>query len=446
MAAKGFSTSNYISNAVGGVDGPITLFCWFRPESFGAGSSQDAQSLVYVAEPTANGHSFILRVQPTRAASMESQSTTASRADSTTLLSPSTWYAIGGSDDAAGTNRQIWLNGVSEETVATARNVTGATEVHIGLNKVAGSLGDPILTSGLPYFRGAGSGVGAVGVSKAYSVAPAFPATVIPQDIAFLQCLAVDTLSAGVLPSINTPAGGWALLYSDTVGTAGRQSIFWKECDGTEDSATVTVTGAYNGPSDASSGIYCRIYVFGDVALSSFAESGGSNNGTDTTAEIASITSSVDNCLGLFFCGALNDVTQAVISGNTATWDKAGLSTFTSNTGVDGSLGMQQAPLVTAGTFSGGSSTLGTGPVGWITRAFSMKPKNNGAQGAIAHCAVWNVELSADDHAELAAGLSPLMVRPDALTFYAPLLDNATLNEIVTVNTLTGSLSFEDDG
>jgi hypothetical protein len=42
--------------------------------------------------------------------------------------------------------------------------------------------------------------------------------------------------------------------------------------------------------------------------------------------------------------------------------------------------------------------------------------------GRVAEAAVWNVELSDANFAELAAGVSPLLVRPDGLVFYAPLI------------------------
>lgn len=44
------------------------------------------------------------------------------------------------------------------------------------------------------------------------------------------------------------------------------------------------------------------------------------------------------------------------------------------------------------------------------------------AQGDIAECAIWSVDLSAAEIAALAAGFSPLLIRPAALVFYAPLI------------------------
>lgn len=75
----------------------------------------------------------------------------------------------------------------------------------------------------------------------------------------------------------------------------------------------------------------------------------------------------------------------------------------------------------TAGTTDATSSA----PSG-INRTEIGQLLNGGApvfrmDGDIAECGIWNISLSAADIASLAAGVSPLFVRPDALVFYAPL-------------------------
>lgn len=47
---------------------------------------------------------------------------------------------------------------------------------------------------------------------------------------------------------------------------------------------------------------------------------------------------------------------------------------------------------------------------------------SNFMDGLIADAALWNVSLSDDDAAALAAGVSPLLIRPDALVAYWPLI------------------------
>lgn len=44
--------------------------------------------------------------------------------------------------------------------------------------------------------------------------------------------------------------------------------------------------------------------------------------------------------------------------------------------------------------------------------------------GDMAECAIWNVALSANEIASLAAGFSPRLIRPSALVFYAPLINS----------------------
>lgn len=448
MAAKGFSTSNYISNTSGlPTVAPLTMFCWFKPATFNGGTSTPpSQTLMYLADPADNNDFYALDVLFTRVARFKGRHNAANNGlANSAALSVDTWYAIAGSNNGASSHK-VWLNGTA--TTVSGGAADTLTDLRLGVSNDAGTLASPILTGGGPLPRGVGAGVAVDGDGAGAfdAIAPAFPATVVNEDIAFFQIVGSDTGSGGGV-TLNTPPGFTPLFNDAAANGSGelRQGIFWKQCDGTEGGSTVSISGSTSGAGlQTTKGLYARIWVFSDVALSSFSESGGSTTGTDTTAEISSITSSVDNCLGMFFLAVANDVTQAALTGNTATWSEAAAE-FTSATGPDASIGLQTAPLATAGTFSGGAATVGAGPVVWLTRSFSMKPRNSGAQGKLAHCAVWNVELSADDHAELATGISPLMVRPDALVFYAPLLDNATLNEIVTANTLNGSLTFEDD-
>lgn len=60
------------------------------------------------------------------------------------------------------------------------------------------------------------------------------------------------------------------------------------------------------------------------------------------------------------------------------------------------------------------------------------------ANGDIAECAIWNVALADADIAALAAGVAAWFVRPDALVFYAPLLQGYSPEiDIVGGRTLT---------
>lgn len=72
----------------------------------------------------------------------------------------------------------------------------------------------------------------------------------------------------------------------------------------------------------------------------------------------------------------------------------------------------------------GGAEDAGTPAATWI--------------GLIAEVAIWNVALSAEDAGALAVGITPRLVRPQGLLFYAPLLRN-----IVDVR---GGLTLTDNG
>jgi hypothetical protein len=69
--------------------------------------------------------------------------------------------------------------------------------------------------------------------------------------------------------------------------------------------------------------------------------------------------------------------------------------------------------------------------------------------GWIAWPAVWNVALSADEIAALAAGYSPLLIRPQNLVFFAPLQNEAAGDEFDIVGgrllTETGTVTYEHD-
>jgi hypothetical protein len=57
-----------------------------------------------------------------------------------------------------------------------------------------------------------------------------------------------------------------------------------------------------------------------------------------------------------------------------------------------------------------------------IGRLSSSSPAGSYFDGSLAEAAIWNIALTATDLAALAAGVSPLLVRPDALVAYWPIL------------------------
>lgn len=66
-------------------------------------------------------------------------------------------------------------------------------------------------------------------------------------------------------------------------------------------------------------------------------------------------------------------------------------------------------------------STLITGATPDNTLIGAFTSGNSNFSGELAEAAIWNVALTDDEMASLAAGCSPLRIRPSALVFYAPL-------------------------
>lgn len=146
--------------------------------------------------------------------------------------------------------------------------------------------------------------------------------------------------------------------------------------------------------------------------------------------------------IGLWADGeAAGDPINAVIvnpgalrSGNTSAFSA---STWQHAAGVFTSTSLQSWLNGTAGTATAHStawpSTNRTG-VGALERATPGKFLN----GSCAEAAIWNVALTDDEIKALAAGLSPLQVRPQSLVAYWPLFARATNEEDwVGGNTLT---------
>ncbi len=82
------------------------------------------------------------------------------------------------------------------------------------------------------------------------------------------------------------------------------------------------------------------------------------------------------------------------------------------------------------GGSSGTDTTSVTGSMASINRTTvgrrDTSSQNSYFNGSVAEVGIWNVALSATDVAALAAGVCPLLVRPDALVFYAPLMGVAS--------------------
>lgn len=92
---------------------------------------------------------------------------------------------------------------------------------------------------------------------------------------------------------------------------------------------------------------------------------------------------------------------------------------------------------------AGGSNSTSVTGVDARTNFFSVGMSRDDTpgdpcDGILAEIAIWNIALSDDaDRQALAAGMSPLLVRPDALIRYFPCVNLADLNDRLSSTTLT---------
>jgi len=93
-----------------------------------------------------------------------------------------------------------------------------------------------------------------------------------------------------------------------------------------------------------------------------------------------------------------------------------------------------------------GSDTTSRTPTGAATKIrVGLGADNFNPSGSpMAEVAVWSVALSADEIASLAFK-SPRSIRPDALVYHGPLLENATIDLVAPAATVTGTLTKDND-
>lgn len=130
----------------------------------------------------------------------------------------------------------------------------------------------------------------------------------------------------------------------------------------------------------------------------------------------------------------------------TGAWHQIGLTydnTSTSNNPamyLDGS-----SVTVTTSTAPVGTASTSTDPYGVGNRP---SDKARVWDGMIAEWAVWNVILSAGEMAALGAGFSPLLVRPQSLVSYCPMVETSNIRDWFRTNapTVTGTLNQPHPG
>ena len=118
------------------------------------------------------------------------------------------------------------------------------------------------------------------------------------------------------------------------------------------------------------------------------------------------------------FGGSFNEA-SATASASVSTWSHAA-GVFTSNSSrtvyLDGGNSATNTGTSVASTLST-RTNIGV---------YFNSTAGNYFDGRIAEVGVWNVALTADEIASLAKGFSPALIRPQSLTYYAPLVRELT--------------------
>lgn len=153
------------------------------------------------------------------------------------------------------------------------------------------------------------------------------------------------------------------------------------------------------------------------------------NNTTSVVTILQVATNGGNGRLQLYADGTASDLIKAESVNSAGTGAPATAGTFTAST-------WQHAAGVFASTtsrtayFNGTAGTVNTTDsdpsISGFNRTLVAARRNSAGVGAfgntrVAECGIWNVGLSNGEIAMLAAGYSPLMVRPLSLVFYAPL-------------------------
>src|SRR3972149_4288072 len=208
----------------------------------------------------------------------------------------------------------------------------------------------------IPAYINAGAGASAT----TSPVAVPYPTGITAGNLLILQ------VSVRNLTSVPTDPSGWTLLYGpDTSGTSVRQWIYGKIADGTE-------SGELSLAHDASIVVAARIYLFRSVLGTSYTEGGSTTNISGSIVYDAGVTTSGANRLAVNFV-AISDNNTGITDfvGETGgDWTEA-VAEYSFATGLDGTLQLQTAAMVSSGTIDGGSYTMQAADAG-IIRGFAL--------------------------------------------------------------------------
>jgi MSHA biogenesis protein MshQ len=233
-------------------------------------------------------------------------------------------------------------------------------------------------------FRSVGRGKGSPGAGAGLTTAPSFVAAGAGTDVATSGTLAVPypgSVAAGQLflmqlmsrqktTNPTTPAG-WTLISPIAAGgdthVNSTQWLYARTARATgSESGTVSLTTG-NGNMWAA-----RMYSFINVDTGTYIEGAVTASGGSGVCAGPSISTAGTHRLALAFYAIDQQVTMGANSGASGgTWTEA-VAEFASGAGSNGSIQLQTATMLTAGTISGGSSNFGGGSDDTICRGFAL--------------------------------------------------------------------------
>lgn len=209
----------------------------------------------------------------------------------------------------------------------------------------------------VPAYAAVGAGFANDSVTTA---AVAYPSGISAGDLLLLQ---VVQATGG---TVTTPSGWTLRSGADATPITAVQRVYSKTADGTE-SGNLSV-----GVQAQGAGTFARMYrVTGDAAGEWGFEGGGTTNGNDNSAEMPSVTTTGVDRLAVNFLAVEDDNSVGSATGESGgNWTEA-VAEFTTTVGNDACLQLQTAGLASAGTISGGSTTISASDP-WVCRAFAV--------------------------------------------------------------------------
>lgn len=199
------------------------------------------------------------------------------------------------------------------------------------------------------------SGAAASGTGTSLNVP--YP-TIASEDSGKLLILTYVNGSSTNLPS--TPSG-W-LIVGTATGTGVVTRVYRKLSDGTE-SGNLSLTGLNSGDSHIA-----RIHLFDGADL---VEGASTNTGSSKNPAHASVTTSGDDRLVLSVMGINDDETASSYTGETG-GDFTLTYNDTSTVGNDVGMSLQEAPVASSGTISGGSWSYSGAGEDWADVSFAV--------------------------------------------------------------------------